>query len=262
MGVYLLMIGLADRFYAGNYLWHDSSWKNSTTCYVSGFISLLSCEVSSILICLITIDRFLVIRFPFSRLRFGTTSAHVACAVIWVLATILASIPLLPVTSHWAFYSQTGICIPLPVTRSNFPGRHYSFGVLIVFNFILFMLIAAGQGLIFWSVKANTMSGEESVNTNDKTRSKEATVARRLLVIAMSDFLCWFPIGVCGLLAKLDISIPGEVNTAMAIFVLPFNSALNPFLYTYTLVREKKRKKKETKVHKFISMEIQKALGA
>ncbi|XP_076438774.1 relaxin receptor 2-like [Babylonia areolata] len=254
MGVYLLIIGLADHVYAGDYLWKESYWKRSTVCSISGFLSLLSCEVSSILICLITLDRFLVICFPFSRLRFGSTSAHVACTVSWGLGMVLASVPLLPVTSHWGFYSQTGLCIPLPVTRTDFPGRHYSFAVMIVFNFVLFVLISVGQALIYWSVRANTMSdggakSKDNVVTKDKTRSKEATVARRLLIIAMSDFLCWFPIGVCGLLAKLDLPVPGEVNTAMAVFVLPFNSALNPFLYTYTILREKRRKEnKRTKM--------------
>ncbi|KAK7096032.1 hypothetical protein V1264_005379 [Littorina saxatilis] len=46
----------------------------------------------------------------------------------------------------------------------------------------------------------------------------------------MSDFLCWFPIGVLGLLASREIPIPGEVNVDVAVFVLPLNSALNPFL--------------------------------
>ncbi|KAL8615867.1 hypothetical protein ACOMHN_058934 [Nucella lapillus] len=89
-------------------------------------------------------------------------------------------------TSHWAFYSQTGICIPLPVNRADFPGRQYSFGVVIMFHLIIFLLIAASQGFIFWLVVANTMSGEgskgkDTVSTSDKTRSKEATVACRIL---------------------------------------------------------------------------------
>ncbi|KAL8595453.1 hypothetical protein ACOMHN_024152 [Nucella lapillus] len=261
MGVYLLIVGLADRLFAGSYLWNESSWKKSTLCSIAGFVSLVSCEVSSFFICLITLDRFLVICFPFSRLRFGVVSAHVASLVTWVPGMILASIPLLPVTSHWAFYSQTGICIPLPVTRTDFPGQHYSFGVMIVLNMILFLLIALGQALIYWSVRANAMpggsqTGKDSGISHAKTRSKETTVARRLLVIAMSDFLCWFPIGVSGLLSKLDIPVPGEVNVAMAILVLPLNSALNPFLYTYTVLREKRQRAKEARLVKFIAAQI------
>ncbi|KAL8593119.1 hypothetical protein ACOMHN_018045 [Nucella lapillus] len=250
-----------NRMYAGSYLFKEITWKRSTVCHIAGFLSLLSCEVSSFLICLITLDRLLVIRFPFSRLRFGVTSAHVACGVIWALGLILASVPLLPVTSHWAFYSQTGICIPLPVTRTNFPGRDYSFAVMIVVNLVMFLLIAVGQAFIFWSVKINTMSmdapkSKDDVTVKDKTRSKEFTIARRLLVIAMSDFLCWFPIGLCGLLTKLDIPVPGEVNAAMATIVLPVNAALNPFLYTYTILRRKRQKEKEANLQKFIIAQI------
>jgi hypothetical protein len=74
------------------------------------------------------------------------------------------------------------------------------------------------------------------------------TVARRLITVALTDFLCWFPIGLCGLLALADVPIPGEVSVAMAIFVLPLNSALNPFLYTNNVVMETRRKKTDEKM--------------
>ena len=46
MGVYLVMIGAADRIYLNSYLWEDKAWKNSVTCKMAGFLSLLSSEVS------------------------------------------------------------------------------------------------------------------------------------------------------------------------------------------------------------------------
>nr|KAG5701862.1 hypothetical protein BaRGS_019073 [Batillaria attramentaria] len=56
---------------------------------------------------------------------------------------VLASVPFHPMAWHWDFYSQTGICIPLPITRQSFAGHQYSFGVIIVLNFVLFLIIAA-----------------------------------------------------------------------------------------------------------------------
>nr|KAG5702060.1 hypothetical protein BaRGS_032309 [Batillaria attramentaria] len=41
-------------------------------------------------------------------------------------------------------------------------------------------------------------------------------------------------------LRYLDASVSSEVHVAMAIFVLPLNSALNPFLYTVNVLREKR----------------------
>ncbi|XP_025079761.1 G-protein coupled receptor GRL101-like [Pomacea canaliculata] len=135
MGLYLLIIGIADFRYRGSYVWEDVGWRNSSLCKLAGFTSLLSCEVSVFIIFLITVDRFLVLRFPFSQVHFGKRSAQCACAVSWLTGVALACVPLLPMTSHWQFYSQTSICVPLPTSRVHFPGREYAFGVMIIFKF-------------------------------------------------------------------------------------------------------------------------------
>ena len=61
---------------------------------------------------------------------------------------LLAVIPLLPHTSHWEYYKQEGICSQLPITRKPFEGEWYSFGVTIVLNVIIYLLVAAGQSVI------------------------------------------------------------------------------------------------------------------
>ncbi|XP_076472282.1 relaxin receptor 2-like [Babylonia areolata] len=206
MGVYITVIGQADERFRGIYLHHDDTWKNSVTCKIAGFLSLLSSEVSALIIWLITLDRFLVLRFPFSTLRFEKQSAMVTCLFTWLIGWFLALLPLLPMTSHWEFYSQTGICIPLPITRMEFKGKSYSFGVLIVMNFILFLLISAGQTFVYWSIQNNSLK-------TDTTRvSRDMTVARRLISVAVTDFVCWFPIGLCGILASAGTPIPGEMS--------------------------------------------------
>ena len=245
MGVYLAIIGIADLAYRGEYLWQAKTWKNSEFCQMAGFLSLMSTEVSAFVICLITLDRFLVLCFPFSTLHFSRKSAVVACASVWILGLLLAAVPLLPVTSHWQFYQQTGICIPLPFTPSeDFEGHSYSLGVLIITNFVLFMLIALGQAVIYWSVQRNSMSSSRHAG------SRDTVIVLRLTTVVMSDFLCWFPVGLLGLLASAGTPIPPAVNVGVAIFVLPINSALNPFLYTINTLMEKRRKRHEAQLLK------------
>ena len=244
MGVYLVIIGAADRFYLNTYLWEDTNWKNSVTCKVAGFLSLLSSEVSASIICLVTVDRFLVVQFPFSRLRFERRSAKLGCLVLWTIGTVLAAVPLLPATSSWHFYSQTGICIPLPVTRQDFPGHDYAFAVMIIFNFALFVLIAVGQLVIYMAVRGQSMTEQ----SDSDRRRNDVTVAQRLFAVVVSDFVCWFPIGLLGLLASRDIPISGEVNVGLAIFVLPLNSALNPFLYSLSTILARRDRAREQKL--------------
>ena len=77
-------------------------------------------------------------------------------------------------------------------------------------------------------------------------------VARRLLAVVMTDFFCWFPIGLLGLLAKSGVPISGDVNVAMAIFVLPFNSALNPLLTLWGTIIHQRLQVKEERLIKLL----------
>ena len=247
MGIYLTVIGIADRLYQNSYVWKDTAWRHSPACQMAGFLSLVSCEVSAFIICLITLDRFLVVRFPLSFLRFKGWNAQLASCLSWLVGVVMAAVPLLPAVAHWHFYSQTGICTPLPVTRKMFPGRQYSFGVMIALNFVLFLIIAAGQIAIYFSIRSNILK-----DIHGGQRFHDASIARRLFTIATSDFLCWFPVGFIGLLAHNNIPISGEINVALAVIVMPFNSALNPFLYTLNILLENRRRVKEERILKWI----------
>ena len=246
MGVYLAIVVVTDQIFSGEYFRYDNQWKESAVCKIAGFLSLMSTEVSAFIICLITLDRFLALRFPLSRLHLSRSSAFTACAIVWVVGIALATVPLLPMKSHWEFYSETGICIPLPfATSERFRGYHYIFNVMIILNFVLFLLIAVGLAFIYWSVCSKT-----------KTGSRDVTIARRMTTVVLSDFLCWFPIGLLGVLASTGTPIPGEVNVTAAIFLVPFNSALNPFLYTYNVLMEKRRQTQQANLLKRLETQL------
>ena len=199
MGLYLLVIGVADYTYSGSYIFHDEEWKNSSWCRLAGFLSVVSSEVSAFTICLITHDRFLVVSFPFSKSNFNLRSTYVSCALLWMFGILLAAIPLLPATSHWKYYSQTGVCVPLPFTTGeDFKGYMYAFSIMIMLNFVVFACIACGQAVIFFTIRASAVEGASKDST-----SRDNVIARRLTLVVMSDFLCWFPICLIGAFAAI-----------------------------------------------------------
>ena len=151
MGVYMTIICSADAIFRDTYLRKDEYWRNSPVCHLAGVAAFLSCEVSAFIICLITLDRFLVTKFPFSSLHFGTISSCASLAFFWMLATLLAIIPI--VKSSWVFYSQTGVCFPLPVTQTDLPGYEYVIAIMIVLNTVLFLLVACGQSAIYVAIR-------------------------------------------------------------------------------------------------------------
>ena len=258
MGIYVTMIGTADATYRGQYLWKQQEWTHSALCKAAGFLAIVSNEVSAFIVCLITLDRFLVVRFPLRRrLHPQTHSAALACCAAWVLGLLIATVPLLP--ADWQFYSQTGICVPLPITRHTFPGHHYAFFVFVILNLLLFVLIGVGQAVVFFTLRGSrtpmatrTMKKKRqrrsqdnnNANANANASAAAAAVARRLFLVVITDFCCWFPVGVMGLLAATGTPFAEVVNVLVAIFVLPLNSMLNPLIYTLGSLTERRREQR------------------
>ena len=195
MGLYLIIIAVTDMVYRGEYILHDEAWRNSALCNLAGVFALLSSEASIFFICLITLDRILVIRYPFSEKRFTTKPAVKVCIIVWIIGLVLSVIPLI-FTSYFKneFFSKSGVCLALPLTRERGSGWLYSIFIFIVFNLLTFLLITWGQ----WLIYAEVSSDKRPIAKSAQSRKKELRVARNLLFVVLTDFLCWFPIGLLG----------------------------------------------------------------
>ena len=194
MGVYLVIISIADDTFRGEYIFHDEDWRQSVWCSLAGVISTISSEASVFFVCLITVDRLLVIKYPFGQVRFAAISANIVASVVWVISMLLAVLPVV-YTSYFkgGFYSKSGVCLALPLTRDRPPGWVYSISIFIGFNFFTFLLIAVGQWLIYKEIY-KTKSSFAAI----RGRTNDLRVARNLLFVVATDFLCWVPIGILG----------------------------------------------------------------
>ncbi|XP_071084038.1 G-protein coupled receptor GRL101-like [Haliotis cracherodii] len=190
MGLYMMIIGFVDISFKGSYVWHDYEWRHSTLCAFAGFLATLSSEASCIFITLITLDRLLAVAFPFGQFRFSLKTAGLTAAISWIIAILLAGIPLLP-SLKWNLYSQNSVCLALPLSNNRHPGWEYSTGIFVGFNFVMFLLIGVCQVLIYRAVTTSSMIRSSKSN-------HDTTIARRLILVVLTDFLCWFPVGVMG----------------------------------------------------------------
>jgi hypothetical protein len=163
---------------------------------------------------------------------------------VWVVGILISSIPFFPpLNREWKFYSQADVCIPLPISHRAFPGRPYSFGVMIILNLILFLSIGVDQSAIYATIRSDTMAIGQ-----DSRRQQNASIARRLIMIAVTDFLCWFPVGLLGILANLNVPITKNANVVLVTYVIPLNPAFNPLVYTLNSILEQRRRNKEQRL--------------
>ncbi|KAH9490750.1 hypothetical protein Btru_051142, partial [Bulinus truncatus] len=233
MGVYLLIIASVDIFYRDIYVLHEKYWRLSALCTFSGFLSTLSSESSIFFVSLITLDRFLAMKFPFGQHRFSKTSSIFSTVLAWALSFIIALMPV--IYPDWLVYSSNGMCLGLPLTGSGEPGWMYSLTIFIFLNFVMFVLIAIGQVAIYRS-----LGGRKKISMHNPSRRKnEIDVAKQLFIIAVTDFLCWFPISVLGLLSIKGQIVSREMYAWLIVFVIPLNSAVNPMIYTVPMIYKK-----------------------
>ncbi|KAH9490656.1 hypothetical protein Btru_045089 [Bulinus truncatus] len=100
-----------------------------------------------------------------------------------------------------ALYYSNGMCLGLPLYYNQEPGWMYAMSIFIILNFIIFTLVATGQAAIFIAATTGNITLVES------KRKQDVDVARQLCLIAMSNFLCWFPVSLIGSLSMTGTSV-------------------------------------------------------
>ena len=190
MGVYLFIIAIADMEYRNIYGFNDSRWRSSTICSVAGLLATTSSEASVLFIFLITIERYMALKRPFSLGFFRNRKVVILISIFaWFIALIFSFVPL---TTYKDFYSRSTVCISLPLTTKKVSGWEYSTFLFIGFNLIILLAVIIGQLLIYIEVKR---IGQAIQRDNTK---REIAVFKSLSYVVLSDTFCWIPIIIIG----------------------------------------------------------------
>ncbi|XP_030058262.1 relaxin receptor 2 [Microcaecilia unicolor] len=231
MGIYLFFIGIVDIKYRGQYKKYALLWMESLECRIIGFLAMLSTEVSVLLLTYLTLEKYLVIVFPFSNKRLGKCKTVVMLIGIWITGFIIATIPFWNEDFFGNYYGKNGVCFPLYSDQTEEAGgKGYSLGIFLGVNLLAFVTIVFSYISMFCSIQ------KTGVQMSDVRKDKhgETAVANRFFFIVLSDAICWIPVFLLKILSLLQVEIPGTVTSWIVIFILPVNSALNPILYTLT----------------------------
>ncbi|XP_072041719.1 G-protein coupled receptor GRL101-like [Amphiura filiformis] len=274
MGVYMMIIASADVYYGDVYFTKSEEWRSGIVCKIASFLALLSSEASVFVITLISFDRCLSVVFPFSDRQFRSKSSKMAIGFIWLVSLGLALAPTLLAGPDSDFYDLSDVCIGLPlITRptsfqieisnvghelgentfavpipeNSKPAWYFSIAIFLGINLICFVAILICYIMIFAAIKKSAKKVQRK-----QTYKEDMRLALKMAAIIGTDFICWFPVIVMGLLSQTGlVVIPLVMYIWSVVFILPINSALNPFLYTFASVisdyRSKLSKNKQKK---------------
>ena len=257
MGVYLMTLLSVDLYFKEYFPSHSESWRKSILCRTAGAVSILSSEVSVFLITLISIDRFLGIKYPFSRYRLCTKSARLVACTLWLLAFVISLTSFILGGTDSDIYPISEICVGLPISRNNFyetqvtsfrpsstfsdtiettehgligskVGMYFSIAIFTGLNLICFLIVGSCYLLIFIGVRQSAKRSARSIDSKEEIR-----MAMKMSLIVLTDFCCWVPLALLSILVQSGAVTVNPVSYAwIATFIVPLNSAINPFLYT------------------------------
>ena len=216
MGVYLASLVIIDIHSYGEYQNYARSWQFGGGCKAVGFFSIFSTELVVYTLTVITIERYFMIVHPLQyEKHLSLRQIVILLAVGWIFSVVMATLPLLGISS----YEKVAICLPFEVEGGL--SRAY----------VTFLLVT--NGLAFFTVLFCYAWMYLSLGTSSSSDTRiESRVAKRMAILIFTNFACWFPIALLGL-----ISIYGQpvvdVNTSkfFLVFIYPINSFTNPYLY-------------------------------
>ncbi|KAJ8025049.1 hypothetical protein HOLleu_35145 [Holothuria leucospilota] len=259
MGVYLLAIAIADASFGSNYYIVSKSWRTGPKCKIIGVIGVLSSVVSLLDLTIMSIDRFFCLCFPFGTTGFNLKWSKITCSIIWMFGIVVAILPINLTNSVTNFYGHSDVCLGLPIisipqkVSKVFESRElyfkhtgytseamvtwiYSQVVFTYLSSFCLFIVTACYVSIFISVLKTRRNSHRASRSND-----EVKLAKRISIIVGTDMLCWLPVITLGVLSQCGVQIPSKTNPWLVIFVMPINSVLNPFIYSYGILKKRKK---------------------
>ena len=273
MGFYMMIIACADIYFGENFPMRSETWRSGITCRISGALSITSSQGSVFFVTLLSIDRFINIKFPYSTRKLDPKLAVIISLLLWIVSLVLGIVPSILSGINFKFYDNSHVCIGLPLALTKTyeqssksiyifglrffeiidtfttrfsgldVGLYYSTALFLGLNSVCYLVILSCYIAIF---RAVSQSSKQSGRTQDMEEQIRLTI--KISAIVATDFICWAPVIGLGILVQTRVvTLPPSVYAWCVTFVLPINSAINPYLYTISDVVSNYRKKRAEK---------------
>lgn len=225
MGVYLGFLAVVDASTLGEFRMYAIPWQMSVGCQLSGFLAVLSSELSVYTLAVITLERnYAITHAMHLNKRLSLRHASYIMSVGWIFALTMAVLPLIGVSD----YRKYSVCLPMEVFKG--------YGSLAYVIFLMFI-----NGIAFFVLMGCYLKMYCAIRGSQAWNSNDSRIAKRMALLVFTDFLCWSPIAFFSLTAVLGWQlITLEQAKVFTVFILPLNSCCNPFLYAILTKQFKK----------------------
>ena len=240
LGCYLFIIAGVDLYYRDRYAQNSKIWQGTSLCKLCGFLSTLSSQASVGQLVHVTINRWFAVNRPLARNPFTIRRNRIVSAMNWILFLGLSSIPFGFPSYFGEQIIQNGACLFFNFTSGHYQGWEFMTFAFLSFNALAFIMMAVAYSWMYVSMNRSRHAAGRACSLSERI------LTRKMTLLVITDGVCWMPLIVTGVLGLCGQQIDPQWSVWLALFMLPLNSALNPFLYSYSTI-SKFYKKNETK---------------
>ncbi len=231
LGIYLGFLAVVDIATYGNFRAKALEWQFSSSCQAAGFIAVFASELSVFTLTVITVERFITIKYAMYISKQMTVSKAVFIMIFgWVFCIVLAALPIIRFdtakgTIYFSDYTKYSVCLPFDIPEKESAAHIPS---MVYLSFVLFFNILAFTVIVYCYIKIFL-----SVRGSGAFNSGDSRVAKRVALLVFTDFACWFPICIFALTAVYGSPIIKDLwlTKVFTVFIFPLNACANPFLY-------------------------------
>ncbi|KAF4079476.1 hypothetical protein AMELA_G00178440 [Ameiurus melas] len=210
------VMALVDALTFGSFAIYGANWESSTSCKLTGFVSVFASETSVFLLTVTAVERSFSVHNGKAALDCTTSKAMVKLAVplCFILGLAVTSVPLL----HLGEYGISSLCLPLPL------GEHAGLGLMVVqvlVNSLCYLVMTVTYTCLYCSLE----KGE-----HDKLW--DCSMIRHVAWLLFTNCVLYFPVAFLSFSGLLKISAVGpDVVKSVLLVVVPLPACLNPLLY-------------------------------
>ncbi len=219
------VLAVVDAYTLGEFRMHAIRWQRSSVCQFSGLLAVLSTEFSVYTLAVITLERNYAITHAM-HLNKRLSLRHSIYIMVsgWTFSLFLAVLPFFGISD----YRKYATCLPFETTTGPWSISYVVF--LNFFNGVAFLILMGCYLKMYCAIR-----GSQAWNSND------SRIAKRMALLVVTNFICIFPIAFFSLTALAGYQLVSlETTKVLTVFVLPFNSCANPFLYAILTKQFKK----------------------
>ncbi|XP_078696708.1 uncharacterized protein LOC144924913 [Branchiostoma floridae x Branchiostoma belcheri] len=234
-GLYLLVIGSADAFFRGEYIFYTDHWISSTMCASAAVVFTFSKMSSLFLVGAMMLENHVFPRLPIKYLTNRMHSPSVVASVCWTLS-FCCTITLTISSQLTGYYigSRTGLCTPVLTTvlSSTEPGWKYVFFVYTVLPATVMVLTTLSSIIAFFAGKPNPLANDLYFSKDSGKEKKLRLGLKGLLVL---NYLCWTVVVITGILTRVGEKISPDLAVWTALFLMTISAGIDPFIHLASL---------------------------